>query len=441
MKSLSAALLVLFASTPLLAQGGGQAPPPTLVAVELMKMRKVTPKQSFVGTVMPVKKAVIGSAVDGRVAEFHINEGDYIDIESESGGVLAVLLRETIGKEVEAAEAELRLREEELKEMEEGSRPEEIEQGRARMEAAKAGMEYSRLRLQRLESLFRSGRAASPEEVDEATSAANQAHNAYLEAVAAWELVKQGPRAEQKAQAAARRDMQQAVVDRLKDQFEKHVIRTRFSGYVSAEHTELGAWVNRGDPVAEIVALDEVDVEVHVVEDHVPFIDVGEEAPVSVAALRDRETPFPGHVVSVVPQADARTRTFPVKVRVQNEKKGTSPVIKSGMLAGVLLPVGPTQSGLAVPKEALVLEGQQKSVWVVDPKTVTTTQDGGQTYRQGLAKKVPVQLGVEDGTWVLVRGDVQENQYVVNLGNERIFNPTVRWRVEAPASKRSTSKQ
>ncbi|MBW3597378.1 MAG: efflux RND transporter periplasmic adaptor subunit, partial [Planctomycetes bacterium] len=241
-----------------------------------IEQRTVTPKQSFVGTVMPVRKAVIGSAVDGRIAEFRVNEGDYLDVESEEGGVLAVLLRETIGKEVEAAQAELRLRDEELKEMQQGFRPEEKEQARARMEAAKAAMEYSRLRLRRLESLFRQGRAASPEEVDEATAAANQAHNAYLEAVAAQELIEQGPRAEQKAQAAARRDMQQAVVDRLEDQFEKHTIRARFNGYVSAEHTELGAWVNRGDPVAEIVALDEVDIEVHVVENHVPFVHVGD---------------------------------------------------------------------------------------------------------------------------------------------------------------------
>ena len=34
--------------------------------------------QSFVGHVHPVRRSVIGSAVDGRVVEFLVNAGDYV---------------------------------------------------------------------------------------------------------------------------------------------------------------------------------------------------------------------------------------------------------------------------------------------------------------------------------------------------------------------------
>jgi RND family efflux transporter MFP subunit len=310
--------------------------------------------------------------------------------------------------------------------MENGSRPEEIEQARARMEAAKARMDYAKIRLQRLQSLYRQGRAASIEEVDEATSASDAAHNSYLEAVAGFDLVQKGPRAEQKAQAAARLAAADALVKRLEDQIQKHTIISRFNGYVSAEHTEVGQWVNRGDPVAEVVALDEVDIQVHVVEDHVPHLTKGMAAPVEAAALAGRK--FAGTVALIVPQADARTRTFPVKVRVKNEKREDgSPLLMAGMLARVTLPVGARQEGTMVPKDALVLDGPRRAVWVVDPATAKTVEESGRSFRQGLAKSVPVETGAEEGSWVLIRGEVKPGQLVVTRANERIFVPIVKW--------------
>ena len=56
-----------------------QGPPAALVAVSPVVEREVTAGQTFVGTVMPLKKAVVGSAVDGRVIEFPLNEGDRVE--------------------------------------------------------------------------------------------------------------------------------------------------------------------------------------------------------------------------------------------------------------------------------------------------------------------------------------------------------------------------
>src|SRR5688572_29494278 len=57
----------------LLAQApSAKAPSPTLVEVTEIEQRTIQPRQTFVGTVMPSQKAVVGSAVDGRVIEFPI---------------------------------------------------------------------------------------------------------------------------------------------------------------------------------------------------------------------------------------------------------------------------------------------------------------------------------------------------------------------------------
>ena len=65
---------------------------PARVAVEPAQMQSVAAGQEFVGTVVPARTAIVGSAVDGRVIEFPINEGDRV----EAGDTLARLLTETV---------------------------------------------------------------------------------------------------------------------------------------------------------------------------------------------------------------------------------------------------------------------------------------------------------------------------------------------------------
>ena len=392
----------------LVAAGGAHAQPPGLPAVIVSPVveREITAGQTFVGTVMPLKKAIVGSAVDGRVVEFPLDEGDRV----EQGEKLAQLLTDTIKLEVETAEAELQLRQQQLAELENGTRPEEIEQSKARMMAAQARMTYANARRKRAENLFRDGRAMSEEERDEMISLAVEAEQAYLEAKAVHQLAVEGPRKEQIAQARAQVAMMQATTDRLKDQLAKHTVIARFSGYVTAEHTEVGQWVARGDPVAEVSALDEVEVVAYVVEQYVPHIRAGMQVSVEVPALAGRN--FVGVVSAVVPQADVQARTFPVKVRVKNEVTDGEPLIKSGMYARVMLPTGNKQVANLVSKDALVLGGPQPAVFVVDVAAPNA--------QQGKARAVPVQLGIADGGWIHVIGGVTPGQLVVVQGNERL---------------------
>lgn len=380
----------------------GQGPPAKLVAVSPAVVREVAASQAAVGTVMPLRMATIGSAVDGRVIEFPLNAGDRI----ESGGVLAQLLTDTIQLEVTAAEAELELRKQQLAELQNGTRPEELEQAKARMASANARWQYAQTRRSRAE---RAGQALSEEERDEMIALAVEAEQAFLEAKSAHQLAVEGPRKEQIAQAAAQVAMQQATVDRLKDQLKKHTIVSRFAGYMTAEHTEVGQWLQQGDPVADVAALDEVEVVAQVVEQYVPNIRVGTTVSVEIPALGEK--PLTGVVSAIVPQADTQARTFPVKVRVKNELSEDGPLVKSGMYARVMLPTGQRQTGTLVLKDALVLGGPRPVVYVVDAPP---------NANQGKVREVPVELGAADGNMIQVIGGVEPGQLVVVQGNERL---------------------
>jgi RND family efflux transporter MFP subunit len=378
---------------------------PAPVSVAKVVEREVLAGQSFVGTVVPRRKSAVGSAVDGRVVEYAINEGDRVT----QGQPIAQLLTETLALERDGAQAELELRQEELSELEAGSRPEEIEQAKARMLGAKSLVELWIPRLDRARTL--TGRGAGTEDtLQETTSSLEQGRQSFAEAKAAYDLAVAGPRVEKIAQARARVAMQQQVVRRIEDQIAKHTIRAPFDGYVVAERTEVGEWVSKGQVIAEIVELDTIDVEVHVLENYVRHLARGTPARVEFAALPDAV--FTAEVALIVPQADVRARSFPVKVRLENRSQGDSLLIKSGMLARVSLAVGKSERAILVSKDALVLGGESPIVFVVDPDS--------QNPKQGKVRPVPVEMGIADDGLIQVKGPLKADEWVVVQGNERL---------------------
>lgn len=394
------AWFVLAQSGVALAQGG-----PAPVSVAEIVQRKVAAGQTFVGTVMPVRKSTVGSAVDGRVVEYPINEGEYV----KKGEVLARLLTGTIEIELAGAKAELQLRREELAELKNGSRPEEIDQARARLATMRAKLEYTKARLSRFQSLF-DRQTLSKEDLDEATSVAAESTHSLEEAQAALKLAVEGPRKEKIAQMEAKVAQQQQAVLHIEDRLEKFTIRAYFDGYVTAEHTEVGHWVRQGEPIAEIAALDQVEIRVLVLEDHIDQVRKGSHVRVEVGALHGR--PFVGQVAQIVPQADVRSRTFPVHVRVENSRDDSGPLLKAGMFARVMLPIGKAENALLISKDAIVLGQATPIIYVVDPDP--------KNAKQGKVRPVPVELGVADGALIQVRGQIKAGQQIVVRGNERL---------------------
>jgi multidrug efflux pump subunit AcrA (membrane-fusion protein) len=167
----AAALLSIAATAAAQGPPGGQAPTPSPIVAATVIEQPVAATQTFVGTVMPLRVATIGSAVGGRVIERPFEEGDRV----EANQTLVQLLTDTISLEIAGAEGELQLRREQLAELENGTRPEEIAQAEARMAAAAARQEFLDSRYARLQNLLSTRGAVTVEEVEEAKSQAMEA--------------------------------------------------------------------------------------------------------------------------------------------------------------------------------------------------------------------------------------------------------------------------
>lgn len=430
--------LLLMACLTFAAPAFGQRGPAS-VGVSEIQLKVLASGQSYVGTILPSKYSSVGAAVDGRVSEIHVDEGDFV----EKRKPLAQLLTETITLQRDAAQAELEFRKYELAELENGSRPEEIAQANAKMLEAKAFHAFRLAQRHRNEQLFKD-EAIGEDALHEVQAEADVAEQLEKHAEEVLKMVKAGPRAEKILQAQARVAMHTAMVRNLESRIGKHTLFAPFDGYVVARPSEEGEWIKQGDLVADIVALDYVDVLLNVLEKHVTHISRGMEIRVEIPAIPDHfmtdylmtggqemlaadtaedwSITGTGEVILIVAQADVRTRTFPVKVRIKNtilpmqiEKPllPNGPLVKSGMLARAMLPIGPEHEALLVPKDALVLGGATPIVFVVD-----AVEKG--KADSGKVRPVPVKLGVASGRLIEVRGDVKAGDRVVVRGNERL---------------------
>jgi len=261
-------------------------------------------------------------------------------------------------------------------------------------------------------------------------SVATSAVNVYNERVSALELA-ETTLPMKIAQAEVRIRVQEETINELEDAIEQHTILAPFDGYVTKELTEVGQWISKGGPVAEIVELNSVDIVLPVVETYISGLRArsregsGTQTPdVAVEALPGE--PFAGEVVAIVPQADYQARTFPVKVRVENRlsPSANSVMLKPGMFARVRLPVRTVNDALMVPKDALVLDVRTTRVWVVDSPDDSLAGIGSSIR----SVTIEVDTSVSEGDLIQVVGPVgpdgslplQDGEVVITEGNERV---------------------
>jgi HlyD family secretion protein len=369
-----------------------------------------------VANVEPARSSTIGTAVGGRVELFEIAPDQPVEVglRVERGQVLAKLRTGTLEIERAAAEQQLELYRQELAELRNGSRPEDIAEAEAIADGAKAAMENAARQLERLLDLSNSG-AATEVDFEDARERAQTTQFTYAAAQAALQRIRQGPRVEQIAQRVAQVKLQEQRIKLIEDRIEKHKLRSPFDGYVAAKFSEVGAWVSEGDPLVQVVELDQVLIKAPVTANYLPRLKPGDSVRVEFPDLPDRL--MIGSVERISPVADARARTFPVFIRLENELRSEDvPLLRAGMLARVELAAGTSRVLPLIPKDALVVELKDnkyhRSVFVVEGD-----QEASGT---GKVKQVEVGLGVASGEMIQVSGQLKASQFVVVVGNERL---------------------
>lgn len=351
--------LALCAVRPAFAQMG-----PSKVAVAEAMMAEVEPTIRVVGTIRPWLRTVVAADVAGLVAELPVEEGDFVQ-----KGRLLCKLRDVSH---EAALAEARARRDELA---------------AALAEQKALEDKAQFEAQRIASLWKLERSTEKEYRD--------ADADYRAAVV------------RTLQAEHALTAHEAVVTRMADNLERTRILAPFDGDVIAKRTEVGAWVDPGGEIVEMLELSRVRVRVNVPEAAIDHCNIGDDALVSVAATGED---YPAKVSRVISSGDDRARTFPVEIDLPNPDGR----LRAGMFASAAVPSGKKASRLVIPKDAVVLRGGTQSIYVVH------ASESGQ-MAMPLAVKVIAEIA--DKVAVEAAG-LSEGDRVVVRGNEYMFGPS-----------------
>ncbi|MEJ2084403.1 MAG: efflux RND transporter periplasmic adaptor subunit [Acidobacteriota bacterium] len=321
-----------------------QGPPASPVRYTEAQLFGVRRTITLTGSVGSRRDSIVASEVEGLVEELVAREGDQI----EKGQPVVRLRRQNLQLRLQAVQGQL-------------------DEARAREKLALTSLDRSR-------GLF-DERIISQQQLDDASSEYE-----------AW----QGRVAQLEAEEA-----------RLRDDLDRATVRAPFSGVVVRERVSEGEWLAEGGAVVEMIDYTDLEVTVEVPENSYGGLQKGTSAQVVISSLDGLEVE--GVVRAIVPRADSKARTFPVKVAIDNPGGR----IAVGMLAKVFLPVGETIEAIIIPKDAVVEQGNQKFVYrIKDDQT---------------AERINVTVGAPAGAWIVVGDALEAGDRVITRGNERVF--------------------
>ena len=315
---------------------------PIPVEVERVATTRVAPEIAALGHLAPWRTVMVQAEAGGRVLALHAAEGDTV----AEGAPLATLDRSLLDAQLHVAKSAVR---------------------QAQIAVRQAQRERDRLR-----RLGQSGAVASVR-LDEA----EDGH----------------------AQALAAHDTARARVALVEQQIEDTEVVAPFAGVVTVRHAEVGALVGPGVPLYTLQELERLKVVATFPPAALATVRAGDPARVSVPGigLADLAT----RVHRVADSADPRSRRVPVEIALPR----SSPALRPGLTAEVVLPIGAPKEQILVPRACVVERFDAPYAFVVEG-------DRAVLRRLRLGDAVGARFVVEEG---LAPGDA-----LVVTGQERL---------------------
>lgn len=338
------------------AENGGPAPrPPALVRVAAASRRAILPTKPLYGRLVEVRKVTVSSEVTGKILKMPVEEGTLV----EEGKTLLAGVDEVWSRLA-------------------------IEQIEAEIDSIKAKLEHENRELERFRQLVQDN-AITKSELDDQES-----------------LVRQLQADFKKTQA-----MQQEEQERLA----RSEIYAPFDGTVVEKHAEIGQMLSPGSPVVDIVSRGTIDAEIRVPESLIDWVYVGLEIPIVIEPLGIEVA---GRVVSVIPYGLTASRTFPVRLRL-DDRKGR---LKVGMSVQALVPEGEQIEEIFVDKSAVLVRPDGCVAWIAVPANADPPGGSGQPADDGAytAQPVAVEIVAREREGYAIRPETEADAAVLQPG-------------------------
>jgi RND family efflux transporter MFP subunit len=311
-----------------------------------------------VATITPRTAATLSSKLLGTIRAINVRAGDRV----KKGDLLVVVDQRQVTAQLTRAEAGLQ----------EARRAEAS--ALSAFESTQAAADLATSTYDRYKQL-RASDSVSQQEFDEVESRHRQAQSALTQSEAMLAAARSRVR-----QAEA--TVESAVVGKKDAR-----VRAPYTGKITAKLVDEGDLASPGTPFLTMEKEGEYDADLVLPERHIQTVSLDMEVQVSVPALG--QAVLAGQIDRIVPLADARSRSFQLKVRLPQEAP-----LRSGMFARVNIPVGGAGL-LLIPATAIVSQGQLDGIFKVDADQIAHFRlvRVGRTY----ADQVEILAGIKPG--------------------------------------------
>ena len=181
---------------------------------------------------------------------------------------------------------------------------------------------------------------------------------------------------------------------------EKSIIRAPFDGIILEKDVDLGAWISHGNAFCKIGSTHDLFVNVPVNEKLLKFIVPGNSMDIVINAYEKR---ILGRIQGILPQADKKTKSVSLKVRLPEQK-----MTVANMSATAYVPTSMERLLKRVPRDALVSMGQKNHIY---------------TIMDNKAKRLPINILFFKGEYAYSDSpDLFPGMVVVVDGNQRLSN-------------------
>ena len=264
----------------------------------------------------------VNSKVTGRIAWIGVEKGDKV----KAGQVLVRLEDQEFRAQVEQARGAVSMAKARLQQLENGSRPEEIQQANANLDEARANLVNAKATLERTKPLVEQG-VFSRQQLDDAQAKYDSAHQRVQALEKAYSLSKIGPRQEEIASARGALEQAQGQLAYAQSQLDATQIRAPVNGTILERTAEKGELVtaqfasaaDTGGPRGSVVTLadlTDLQVELDISQNDFAKLTPTQKAVLSTDVYPDRE--YKGMISEVAPMANRQKATVQVKVKILN---------------------------------------------------------------------------------------------------------------------------
>jgi len=296
--------------------------------VEVQVTRALVEGESSPGSVLTASgyivahhKINVNSKVTGRVKWIGVEKGDKV----KEGQVLVRLEDDEFRAQYDQARGATENARAYLQELQNGSRPEEVQQAQHNLDEARATLANDKLTLDRTKDLTAQG-VLSKQALDDATAKFEADQQRVHSLTQSFALAKLGPRAEEIARAKGALLQAEGSEAYAKSLLDATVIRAPVTGTILERTAEKGELVTAqfasgaaGGTQGQVVALadlSDLQVELDIAQDDFSKLDAHQKSVMTTDAFPDRN--YDGQIAEISPEADRQKATVQIKVQILN---------------------------------------------------------------------------------------------------------------------------